>query len=136
MSNHTNYRRGFHRIFWCLTVAWVLFLTVLAPLYLQWHQQTVADADHAYAYANCHDEGCFDLADQNRNARVGARSLTKFWVWDVGLWKFQLVAIIVLPAFVYGFARLVRWIGQGFVKQEETLKGGTIYAHVDNRNHR
>jgi len=117
-----NLRRGFNRIFWSLTVGWAISCTVLAPLYLQWHLQTVADSEHSKEYARCAqltgnyaaDKACFDLADRNWNARADDRSLKKFWIWDAEFWKFQLAAIVFPPAVLYALSALMRWIWRGF----------------------
>jgi hypothetical protein len=99
--------------------SWAILCTILVPLYLQWHWQTVADAERSKEYATCaqltvDQLSCFDMAERNWSARSDDRLLKRFWVWDAAFWKFELVDILFPPAVVYALSVLMVWIWRGF----------------------
>jgi len=120
-----NLKRGFNRIFWSLTVGWALSCIVLFPLKMQWDGQQEALSRHYTDMKMCQQlmverpewdmtKNCFERIDENEKNTMALYSFKNFWVWDVGFWRFEILAVILPPLFLYGLAALFRWVGTGF----------------------
>jgi hypothetical protein len=116
--------RGFNRLFLAMTVLWAIFLAVLVPLTLQLDGQmrTMAkyreDVEEQKKLAADGDLGGSlsfgEIIEENRRNALEFYSLHNFWVWDLGVWRWEIPAIIVPPLVLYWLGMLFQWVWRGF----------------------
>jgi hypothetical protein len=110
-----NIKRGFNRIYIVLAVLWAFYCVILFPLQRQAEaiRQFDRDLPVCSEYGE-KDPGCLGVKE-NWNTSMERWQFRKFYSWA---WGLLLLAVIVLPAAVYGCVRgtaaIAVWVWNGF----------------------
>ena len=114
-----NIRKDLKRLYFALSIAWVLFCAVALPLKLQSDGQQRALSKYSQDLKWCdqhvfEDSHCYERTFGTLEESLDFYSFSHFWVIDIGYWKPLLFAVTVPIILFFGMDAIIIWMARGF----------------------